>query len=158
MAYIIRKEDFKVERKPKRVMLFTEGYWGKKPRVSIEEAEAEYENIHQTADIKVNIEPWKSKIGFVFDSNMTVENIETENIRSMRLFINNNLTYWERPFQIHENDEIKIVVKQLDPALPSEVRISGFYNDIYVEDTPGEMSENVAEDVILPGHDHVEVE
>ena len=158
LAYIIRKDDFKVERKPKRVMLFTEGYWGKKPRVSIEESETEYENIHQTADIKVNVDPWKSKVGFVFDRNMTVEDVTTDNIRSLRIFVNDVPTYWEKGFGIHENDEVKLVVKQLDPALPSYVGLSGIYNDIYIENTPNELKEDVSSEDVLPGHDHVEID
>ena len=103
MAYIIHEDDFQVERFPKRIILMTEGEKSKKPKISIEEYETddfEYTNIDMTIDFKNGID----KAIFISDTDFVVENIKTDNVRNLRIFINGTMIYHKVGFKIKNED------------------------------------------------------
>ena len=131
MAYIIHEDDFQVERYPKRILLMTEGEKSKKPKISIEEYETddfEYTNIDMTIDFKNGID----KATFVSDTDFVIEDIKTENVRNLRIFINGTMIYHKNGFKIKNEDEVKIKLFIVDIFKKSVVYLHGYNpNKIY---------------------------
>ena len=131
MAYIIHEDDFQVERYPKRILLMTEGEKSKKPKISIEEYETddfEYTNIDMTIDFKNGID----KATFVSDTDFVVEDIKTENVRNLRIFVNGTMIYYKNGFRIKNEDEVKIKLFIVDILKKSVVYLHGYNpNKIY---------------------------
>lgn len=137
MAYIIHEDDFQVERFPKRIILMTEGEKSKKPKISIEEYETddfEYTNIDMTIDFKNGID----KAIFISDTDFVVENIKTDNVRNLRIFINGTMIYHKGGFKIKNEDEVKIKLFVVDIFKNSVVYLHGYNpNKTYeVSDVP----------------------
>ena len=137
MAYIIHEDDFQVERFPKRIILMTEGEKSKKPKISIEEYETddfEYTNIDMTIDFKNGID----KANFTSDTDFVVENIKTDNVRNLRIFINGTMIYHKDGFKIKNEDEVKIKLFVVDIFKNSVVYLHGYNpNKTYeVSDVP----------------------
>lgn len=157
MAYIIREGDMKVERVPRRYMMFMEGDHGKKPSVDVEEYVLPGRQ-YRSADIDIEIKAWHTKVNFDFDTDMRVEEIQTDNIRSLRIFINNTPIYYEKGFDIKSNDNIRIFVKAIDQQEKCKVKFIGFYPKEYMLDNVDqnpEIASETPEDLI---HDNVIVE
>lgn len=133
MAYIIRESDLKTERFPRRYMVFMEGDMGKKPRVNVEDYEMPGRQ-YRNADIDIEIEAWHTKVNFDFDTDMHVESIETENIRSLRLFINDTPIFYEKGFDIKAGDNIRLFIKPINQQDKSRIKLVGFYTGEYISE------------------------
>lgn len=126
MAYIIEEKDFEVKKYPKRVNISAKGdkFMKNKPCVDLEETENEYGN----KELKVNLtfKPYNSKASFEFDTEMKVEKIYMENVRNLRVMVNDELYYIEKGFTLKENDSVKIVVKPIRETEESFVQFIGY--------------------------------
>ena len=145
MAYIINKDDFKVEKKPRRVMLFGEGDINKsKPKVDITEYDDVYENKH--LELAIDFEAYHDKVEFTIDTDMVIENIEKVNIRKIRLSVNNTPYYIDKGFKVKNGDNIKIRIKHFDDNDKSSLKFIG-YDPIAVYDKT-DVPENVSDEPI----------
>lgn len=140
MAYIIHQKDFKVERKPKRIGVFTEGdAYKKNPTVEIEEFELEK---YKEIVLNVNFEEYQNKTKFIIDTDIDINHINTENIRSYRIWVNNTPIYTDKGFKVKENDEILIKIKPFDEAVESQIVFNGINYNILLD---SEVNESVKE-------------
>lgn len=154
MAYIIGKEDFKIERIPKRRSIHFKGESGRKPTVEIEDIETTELTEHPAVSVTVNFQPWHDKISFDIDCDVTVNDVETENIRSLRIFINDNPITYERGFKMKDGDNVRMFVKLVDIQEKAVVRLTGF--DTTVENPVDyELPEIVKDNILKAGQDIV---
>ncbi len=126
MAYIIKEEDFKVEKKPKRIKLFMQGDTKRpKPEINIDEYfkdKVGYKSIELTIDLK----EYHNKVEFVIDTDFVIEKTELYNLRNIRLSVNDMPYYIDKGFQVKENDSIKIIVNHIDPSINSQIKFIGY--------------------------------
>lgn len=126
MAYIIKEEDFKVEKKPKRIKLFMQGDTKRpKPEINIDEYfkdKVGYKSIELTIDLK----EYHNKVEFVIDTDFVIEKTELYNLRNIRLSVNDMPYYIDKGFQVKENDSIKIIVNHIDPSVNSQIKFIGY--------------------------------
>ncbi len=126
MAYIIKEEDFKVEKKPKRIKLFMQGDTKRpKPEINIDEYfkdKVGYKSIELTIDLK----EYHNKVEFVIDTDFVIEKTELYNLRNIRLSVNDMPYYIDKGFKVKENDSIKIIVNHIDPSINSQIKFIGY--------------------------------
>lgn len=117
MGYIVPQNSFKIEKLPKRTFIgtaFDKTYM--KPHVDVEEIDDEHCTV--TLDFKANTD----KVEFEFDENVEVNSIELENVRDLRIFINDNRVPNVRDgFKMNKNDEVMFKIFQVERNLPSKV-------------------------------------
>lgn len=125
MAYIINSEDFKVEKRPKRVMLCMEGDRSRpKPVVSVDEYDDVYEN--KSLELNIDFDEYQEKVSFTMDTDMVVETTETKNIRNMRVSVNGTPYFIDKGFKVKNGDEVKIRIRVFDPADKSNIKFTGY--------------------------------
>lgn len=146
MAYIIHEKDFTVERKPKNPMVFMEGESKRrKPNIDITEFESDVLQ-NKTIDISIGFNEWYDKAEFDIDCDVIVENIKKENIRSIRLFVNDTPTYIDKGFKLKDGDNVKIKIRQVDITQKSQITLMGYDPNFVYNST--ETPENVSEEVV----------
>lgn len=146
MAYIIRRSDFKVEKRPKRISLTLAGDAKKRvPLVEIEEYEGKLNN--KGIDLSVSFEPYHDKVEFDIDTDMTIEKVETDNVRSYRISVNGTPYYTEKGFSVKNGDTIKIKIIQYEQAKQSTLKFIGYSpNEVYYTDNvPEKVSDTATE-------------
>jgi hypothetical protein len=153
MAYIINENDFKVEKKPKRIMLFSEGDTFKpKPLVSIDEYDDIYEN--KTLELTVDFKEYHDKAEFDIDTDMIIEKINMTNIRKVRVFVNDTMYYVDKGFSVKNGDNIKIKIRQFDEGNKSCIKFIGYDpSSVYKKDY---IPENVSDEAVK--HEEIVIE
>ena len=145
MAYIIEEKDFEVKKYPKRTNLMLEGdkFMKNKACVTIEEGE-NYNN----KELRVNIsfKPYHTRAEFTFDTNMTVKEIQSQNVRNVRLMINDMLYYTNKDFKIKDGDEVMINALPIEETKECSVQLMGYEDDSYYK--VGEIPEKVSDEKI----------
>lgn len=142
MAYIINAEDFKVEKRPKRIMLCMEGDRARpKPVVNIDEYDDVYEN--KSLELNIDFDEYQDKVSFTMDTDMNVETTDTKNIRNMRLSVNGTPYFIDKGFKVKDGDEIRIKIRVFDPSEKSSIRFVGYDPNATYEknDTPESVSD-----------------
>lgn len=150
MAYIINEDDFKVEKKPKKIKLFMEGDTKRpKPLINIEE----YYNDkigHPSIELTIDFESFHDKVEFEIDTDFVIETTELYNIRNVRTSVNSIPYYTDKGFEVKNGDTIKLFIKQFDVTKKSQIKLIGYnpsisyskdketddidkFDDIYVE-------------------------
>lgn len=155
MAYIIEKDDFEVKKYPKKARLFTNGEELKEAKKACVEIE-EYDNPMTNRTIKVNItfKPWCYKTEFEFDTEMIVENVILNNIRTLRLMINDELYYTSKGFKLHEGDNVRIQTKIIEADKESSIHFVGYSPNKSYDST--EIPEKVSDEPIK--HEEIDIE
>ena len=147
MAYIIEPEDFEVKKYPKRNNIILEGdnYKKNAPCVEVEEME------NRTMNIDITFKPYHSKVSFVFDTEMTVNRVVTENVRSVRIMINDILYYIDKTFKIHNDDNIEIKIIPVDYEKESKIYLLGINeNEVYNKEiVPEKVYEDITHENII---------
>ena len=147
MAYIIEPEDFEVKKYPKRNNIILEGdnYKKNTPCVEVEEME------NRTMNIDITFKPYHSKVSFVFDTEMTVNRVVTENVRSVRIMINDILYYIDKTFKIHNDDNIEIKIIPVDYEKESKIYLLGINeNEVYNKEiVPEKVYEDITHENII---------
>ena len=153
MAYIINEDDFKVEKKPKRMTLFCEGdSLRPKPLVNIDEYDDVYEN--KTLELSVDFKEYHDKAEFVIDTDMVIEKIDMDNVRKARVFVNDTMYYIDKGFSVKNGDNIKIKIRQFDEGSKSTVKFIGYDpSNVYKKDY---VPENVSDEVVK--HEDIVIE
>lgn len=149
MAYIIHEEDFTIEKKPKRIGIFTDGdVYKKNPSVEIEEFDMENnvgnEYSYREVVLTVNFDEYQMKSKFIIDTDVDINSIQTENVRSYRLWVNSSPIYTEKGFKLKEDDEILIKIKPFDSEQKSLLTFRGINKEIIV---PYDIHENVSDEI-----------
>ena len=145
MAYIIRKEDLKVEKFPKRILVGIEGDPSKRIDVSIDEPEdgenPVYEN--KRVDLSIAFPEFMEKVRFTMDSDVNFESYTSENVRTLRLNVDGNPIYPEKGFIMREGDDIRLRIKKFEIDKPSKIVFHGYYPNVKVKvgQTPEDVSE-----------------
>ena len=153
MAYIIEPEDFEVKKYPKRVNTILQGdKFRKKTCVEIEEEDNPTKNKNLT--VNISFEPFKYKTEFIFDTDMTVEHIEMENVRNVRIMINDVLYYTEKSFKIKNNDTVRVQIKSIEFEKPCKIKLIGYEDNEYYNSM--EVNEKVFDEEIT--HEEIIIE
>lgn len=109
MAYIISEDSMEVEEVPYPVMKFSD-----QPRKSFAELESiddngcEKNNPYEYARyvITANLNGCDKKLGFTMTQNLIIENVTYENIRSYRVFINDNEVELKAGLEVKKGDYV----------------------------------------------------
>lgn len=131
MAYIIEQNDFEVKKYPKRINQMLEGDKFKKNAACVEIEEIENPMKNKTLNVSISFKPYHTKVEFVFDTDMIVENVITENVRTMRTMINDDLYYTNKTFKIKENDNVRIQITQFEEEKESKIIFVGYEKDTF---------------------------
>ena len=145
MAYIISEDDFKIEKKPKRIKLFMQGDVRRpKPEINIDEFfndKIGYTEIELTIDFQA----FHTKTNFDIDTDFIVERTELYNVRNYRLSVNDTPYYTDKGFTLKNGDNIKIFINHLDPNEMAQLKFIGYNpNSQYVKD---ELPLKVSDDI-----------
>ena len=126
MAYIIENNDFEVKKYPKRTNLSLNGnqYQKNKPCVEIEEIDNPIKN--KTLNVNIKFPTYHNKIEFEFDTDMNVEKVYTENVRSIRIMVNDILYYTEKGFKLHNEDSVRIQINPIEEEQEGFVQFIGY--------------------------------
>ena len=126
MAYIIENNDFEVKKYPKRTNLSLNGnkYQKNKPCVEIEEIDNPIKN--KTLNVNIKFPTYHNKIEFEFDTDMNVEKVYTENVRSIRIMVNDILYYTEKGFKLHNEDSVRIQINPIEEEQECFVQFIGY--------------------------------
>lgn len=126
MAYIIENNDFEVKKYPKRTNLSLNGnqYQKNKPCVEIEEIDNPIKN--KTLNVNIKFPTYHNKIEFEFDTDMNVEKVYTENVRSIRIMVNDILYYTEKGFKLHNDDSVRIQINPIEEEQEGFVQFIGY--------------------------------
>ena len=154
MAYITRREDIKVSKFPKKVMMFGEGLVPKKKK-KVEVGVEEYPELKNTVvEIAIDFNPYVSKAEFEMDDDVTITEVRKENISQVRMHINSTPVYSTTNFELKNGDDVKLRIFQIDESKASKVTLVGIKpNSTYIE---GDVPENVSQTPIT--HETITVE
>ena len=145
MAYIISEDDFKIEKKPKRIKLFMQGDVRRpKPEINIDE----FFNAkigHTEIELTIDFQAFHTKTNFDIDTDFIVERTELYNVRNYRLSVNDTPYYTDKGFTLKNGDNIKIFINHLDPNEMAQLKFIGYNpNSQYVKD---ELPLKVSDDI-----------
>lgn len=145
MAYIISEDDFKIEKKPKRIKLFMQGDVRRpKPEINIDEFFNDKIG-HTEIELTIDFQAFHTKTNFDIDTDFIVERTELYNVRNYRLSVNDTPYYTDKGFTLKNGDNIKIFINHLDPNEMAQLKFIGYNpNSQYVKD---ELPLNVSDDI-----------
>lgn len=153
LAYIIHEEDIKVEKFPKRIHTGFIGDKKRKVKIDIEEEENEELN-NQTINLSLSFKEWHDKAQFEIDTDMDIQEIERDNVRTLRIFVNDTPIYWEKGFKVKAGDIIKVKIFQFDIREKSLIVFKGINpNYTYIKDY---ISEDISQEPTK--HQEIEIE
>lgn len=151
LGYIIHEEDIKVQKFPKRVNI-SYGKLEKKDNVTIDIEEEEDALANQTIDLSLKFKEWHDKAEFEIDTDMVIQEVVRDNIRNMRIFVNDTPIFWNKGFSVKEGDKIRIRIMQFDIRDKASIIFKGINpNYVYEKDV-------VPEDVSLESLKHQNIE
>lgn len=126
LGYIIHEEDIKVQKYPKRVNITTDyDRKHKRNKVNIDIEEGVDQLANQTITLTLAFEEYHDKAEFVIDTDFIIQDIERENIRNMRIFVNDTPIYWEKGFSVKNGDRIRIKTNPFDFKDKSKLVFNG---------------------------------
>ena len=99
-------------------------YQKNKPCVEIEEIDNPIKN--KTLNVNIKFPTYHNKIEFEFDTDMNVEKVYTENVRSIRIMVNDILYYTEKGFKLHNEDSVKIQINPIEEEQECFVQFIGY--------------------------------
>lgn len=145
MAYIISEDDFKVEKKPKRIKLFMQGDVRRpKPEINIDEFFNDKIG-HTEIELTIDFQAFHTKTNFDIDTDFIVDRTELYNVRNYRLSVNDTPYYTDKGFTLKNGDNIKIFINHLDPNEMAQLKFIGYNpNSQYVKD---ELPLKVSDDI-----------
>ena len=145
MAYIISEDDFKIEKKPKRIKLFMQGDVRRpKPEINIDEFFNDKIG-HTEIELTIDFQAFHTKTNFDIDTDFIVERTELYNVRNYRLSVNDTPYYTDKGFTLKNGDNIKIFINHLDPNEMAQLKFIGYNpNNQYVKD---ELPLKVSDDI-----------
>lgn len=145
MAYIISEDDFKIEKKPKRIKLFMQGDVRRpKPEINIDEFFNDKIG-HTEIELTIDFQAFHTKTNFDIDTDFIVERTELYNVRNYRLSVNDTPYYTDKGFTLKNGDNIKIFINHLDPNEMAQLKFIGHNpNSQYVKD---ELSLKVSDNI-----------
>ena len=145
MAYIISEDDFKIEKKPKRIKLFMQGDVRRpKPEINIDEFFNDKIG-HTEIELTIDFQAFHTKTNFDIDTDFIVERTELYNVRNYRLSVNDMPYYTDKGFTLKNGDNIKIFINHLDPNEMAQLKFIGYNpNSQYVKD---ELPLKVSDDI-----------
>lgn len=153
LAYIIHEDDIKLEKFPKRVNIGLVGDKSKKRKVSIDIEEDEDELKNQTVRLSLSFEKLHDRADFNIDTDMDIQTIDKENVRTLRIFVNDTPIYWNNGFSVKDGDRIRIKITPFDFNDGSKLVFNGINPSYsYVDETP----ENVSNESTR--HQEIEIE
>lgn len=145
IAYIISEDDFKIEKKPKRIKLFMQGDVRRpKPEINIDEFFNDKIG-HTEIELTIDFQSFHTKTNFDIDTDFIVERTELYNVRNYRLSVNDTPYYTDKGFTLKNGDNIKIFINHLDPNEMAQLKFVGYNpNSQYVKD---ELPLKVSDDI-----------
>lgn len=111
MAYIMPEDSFVVEEKPEIKFIGFEGDERKSSYAEIEElpcqTEKEPQWEYQPINIKIHLDKCNVSYKFITDTSFQIKNVKLENVRSLKVYINDTETTLDENFKIKVGDEVK---------------------------------------------------
>lgn len=140
-AYIINADDFEVHKFAKEVRLFTEGEQ-KHRKVSVDISEYN-EKKNKEVEISINFEKPSTKVEFVMDMDVDVQETIMDNAYDVRIFVNDTPYFIEKGFKLKNEDNVRVKIRKRDEFNDSKIILKGidpnyFYN-------PNEVPESVSD-------------
>lgn len=126
MAYIIKKDDFEIQRFPKQKHLYIHGDKAKKANIEISDLE------NKTMELKIEFDTYIKKTEFIIDCDMVINNEILDNIRNYRISVNGTPYFTEKGFKLYEGDIIKIYIRPIDELKPSCLTFIGYDENKFV--------------------------
>ena len=118
--YIITKEDYRVEEWPARLSLSINNIKNNiKPDVEIEESEED-----ETATLTATFST-KTISKFKIDINFSIQNIELDNVKSFKIYSNDELLGNSIPMFFEKDSEIKICIEKKYKTFQSKIAFYG---------------------------------
>ena len=153
MAYIIEKNDFEVKKYPKRTNLSLDGDKYKKNQHCVEIEEINNPLKNKTLNVNITCQPYHNKLEFEFDTDMNIEKVYTENVRNIRIMVNDTLYYIEKGFKLHDKDSVRIQIKPIEEEQECFIQFIGYDpNEFY---NSNEIPEKVYEEKIT--HENINI-
>lgn len=138
MAYIIDKEDFRIDRLPKRLKLNISDEHVKKPKITVTEEEIEKYNEENStirpSEMEINFDAHQTKAAFTMVGDMRVDSFITDNIRNFRISINGMPYFVDKGFNLNDGDEVKISIMQIDYRKECQLVFVGTVDTFGIED------------------------
>lgn len=154
LAYIIHEEDMKVEKFPKRTaIIFANEKHKRKANINIEETDDE-KLVNQTITLSVDFEAWHDKAKFIIDTDFNINEIERDNVRSMRIFVNETPVFFDKGFKVKSGDEIRVKITQYDIKEKSSLIFKGVNPSYYYE--KDYVPEDVSKEALK--HQYIEID
>ena len=131
MAYIMPEDSFVVEERPDLKFIGVEGDSVGHSYAEIEELPCDYEKEseydYQPIKITIHFEPCDRKYKFTMDSNFRAVEVSTENVRSYKIYVNDEEVEIGENFILRPNDivNIKSLYRYIQGE-PSDITINGF--------------------------------
>ena len=150
MGYIISEGDYRVDMVPIRVVTAFEGSVNKKaPKVRLEETDIREEWSNLALTLNIDLDPFEFKTSFNIDTEMVVTETILENIRNLRIHVNDTPVFYEKGFKMFDNDEIRLRVRPLNENLPTKITFKGFVPKEFVKinDVPDNVYDEVPTEI-----------
>ena len=133
MAYIIEPEDFEVKKYPKRINQMLEGDEFKKNAACVEIEESDEPMKNKSLNVNIILDPYHTKVAFTFDTEMIITNIITENVRTMRVMVNDDLYYIDKGFKLHNEDNVRIKIVAIEDEKETKIVFVGYDPNSFYE-------------------------
>lgn len=128
LAYIIRKDDFQIDRKPKRPII---SVGPKKNRAQV--CMNEYDDPCEKSpvkpvdvDIEVVFPVCDDNVRFKMEGNANIESIDEDNIRSYTVKVNNERVPLDEVIILRDTDDVSISINRIDLTEKSSLLLQGF--------------------------------
>ena len=153
MAYIIREEDFITEERPKMKIFMSDTVSNRKSYAEVTEGPKCViinDFYYKPVTLTVLFDSCTTSLKFHMDSDLIVKNVDTENIRSYKIRINDEEVpvedFCAEGFKINKDDDIVIYKVAKYKVFPDGLIVVDGYDDLSIHDI---TEEDVHEDIIV---------
>ena len=141
MGYIITEDDYIIEERPELKFMGFEGDAHKTTYADIEEftpcpSEDNSEILFVPIKLSIFLGECQRSYKFIIDTEFQAKTVETENVRSYKIYVNDIETNIDENFKVKYGDEINIKsVVKYNVYKDSKIIINGYkYTEVYIDD------------------------
>ena len=136
MGYLVKEEDFEITHYPGRSIFVMDGSNAKgKPVAKVEEdelkpnGEDDSRYYYRPATINMEFPVFRDVIKFTMDRDITITQVDFDNVRSFRLYINDNSIVTDSVFTIHDGDRVRVKIFTYNFGKEAKLSFIGHYPD-----------------------------
>lgn len=133
MAYLVREQDFRVTHYPGRSIYVMDGDSVRsKPSASVEDGglapgDEGSPYYYRQASVEAEFPAWRDTVKFTMDKTIVVQRYDYSNMRSFKLYLNDNRVFHKEEITINEGDRVRIKAYPVDFSKPSSLTLAGYY-------------------------------